>query len=74
MPFSKVPLPAELRRYASKIEDFDVDSDGWKFVYLKPGWVYDGVHQIAYGTWKECADSFGSVKACQCQECKSLKG
>jgi hypothetical protein len=66
-------LPAALRRYASKIDSTDVDSDGWKFVYLKGGWIYDGVHQIAYGTWKECADSFCMVEPCDCQECKEMQ-
>jgi hypothetical protein len=65
-------IPAALRKYAAQITDCDVDMDGWKWVYLAPGWIYDGVHQIAYGTWKECAASFSMVEPCDCQECRDL--
>lgn len=62
-------LPSALQRYAAKIDDIDIDSDGWKFVYLKRGWIRDGVHMIGASTWAECARCFSIVEPCDCDDC-----
>lgn len=63
-------LPVALKRYASKIDSVDVDSDGWKFVYLKRGWIRDGVHQVSGTTWNDCARGFSIVEPCDYDCCK----
>lgn len=68
-------IPGTLRRFARKIEsveDARASANGW-WVYLKPGWICDGTHQIHEDTLTDCAGKFDFVAACDCAECLELK-
>lgn len=67
-------FPATIRRFANIIEGYtdetSVQNGHW--VYLVPGWIYGGTHQIHEDTLKECASCLASVDKCCCEECLQL--
>lgn len=68
-------LPASLRRFASKVEDFSDErntGDGL-WLYLLPGLSFEGeVHMVHEDTCKECIQAFRNVVECNCEECVRL--
>jgi hypothetical protein len=67
-------LPATLNPVADRVQG-TVDergvNNGW-WVYLMPGWIHDGTHQIHEDTLAGCLRCFDMVQPCDCDECKQL--
>jgi hypothetical protein len=72
-------IPATLKRYVNMIDEIEdyrsqgPDGDGY-WVHLKPGYILqpDGVHSIHEDNITQCADQFGRVEKCECQECQQI--
>jgi len=45
--------------------------NGW-FVYLKPGWHYNGQHCFGEDRKRDIAATMEFVKPCTCDECREL--
>jgi hypothetical protein len=67
-PFTALMLITKSR----KVKLSERDDDGC-WVYLKPGFEFDGTHTIHADTWLECFDCLSMVKKCPCNECKADK-
>lgn len=54
-----------------RIQSIEHDIDGW-WIYLKPGFILDGVHQIHTNSKKEALSWMKSVDPCDCDECEQM--
>lgn len=69
-------LPKSLQRYSNKLSGgMDVDSDGWKSIWTKPGWQFNTdpwseMHYCGEATVKELVDRCKAIIPCECADCK----
>lgn len=71
-------LPKTLRRFAAKLDDFEISSDdGTYWCYYVPGLKSGGdimgcQHQDHVDTITECATSIRYAIPCDCEECLGM--
>jgi predicted SprT family Zn-dependent metalloprotease len=68
-PKRKSRAPQQPFRQFDKVIDSIEREDGDWWIYLLPGWSYDGGHQIHEDTVEACLSALQSLDRCDCEDC-----